>query len=277
MKAALRYYLSKLIGISQNDLSLLRNGHGVVVPETPESEIENLISKIRPINVSSVPLIRLGPNSDGGYLVPNDLEGISACFSPGVDKISGFEKSCADLGMKVFMADRSVDHPADKHDSFNFIKKHLGSFNNENTITLASWVSNSLEDVTADLLLQMDIEGSEYETILHATDELLKRFRIITVEFHGIDEWVNPNFFKIVSHTFHKLLLNHHCVHIHPNNCLDQIRYKSLRLPRLLEFTFLRKDRVGHFSPASDFPHPLDCDNTPNTSLVLPREWYASK
>ena len=50
-----------------------------------------------------------GPDGDGGYLVPDDLEGIVACFSPGVSNVAGFEKDCALKGMKVFMADASVE------------------------------------------------------------------------------------------------------------------------------------------------------------------------
>lgn len=34
---------------------------------------------------TNIELIRVGSNFDGGYLVPNDLQGIEACFSPGVD------------------------------------------------------------------------------------------------------------------------------------------------------------------------------------------------
>lgn len=50
-------------------------------------------------------LIRLGPMSYEGYLIPDDLEGIEACFSPSVGFNSIFEKDCADRGMKVFLAD----------------------------------------------------------------------------------------------------------------------------------------------------------------------------
>jgi len=37
-------------------------------------------------------LIRLGAEKDGGYLIPNDLAGIEACFSPGVGNEFNFEK-----------------------------------------------------------------------------------------------------------------------------------------------------------------------------------------
>ena len=43
-----------------------------------------LIEEIRP-DTTDKPLIRLGSEADGGYLVPDDLEGIVACFSPDVD------------------------------------------------------------------------------------------------------------------------------------------------------------------------------------------------
>lgn len=39
-------------------------------------------------------MIRLGEDRDGGYLVPDDLDGIRACFSPGVDLASHFERDC---------------------------------------------------------------------------------------------------------------------------------------------------------------------------------------
>ena len=38
-----------------------------------------------------VPLVRIGGNRDGAYLVPDDLTGVSACFSPGVSNRKDFE------------------------------------------------------------------------------------------------------------------------------------------------------------------------------------------
>jgi hypothetical protein len=43
--------------------------------------------------VTDVPLIRLGADGDGGYLVPDDLEDVAACFSPGVDDRASFESA----------------------------------------------------------------------------------------------------------------------------------------------------------------------------------------
>lgn len=99
-------------------------------------------------------------------MIPNDLVGISACFSPGVSSISDFEKDCANLGLKVFLADRSVDGPAIKDRPFHFTKKFIGSFSNEEFMRIDDWVLSCLPNNSGDLILQMDIESFEYETII---------------------------------------------------------------------------------------------------------------
>jgi hypothetical protein len=66
---------------------------------------------LRPFDVG-YELIRVGDFGDGGYLVPDDLSGIRACFSPGVSKQASFELDMAKRGIPSFMADASVAGPA---------------------------------------------------------------------------------------------------------------------------------------------------------------------
>lgn len=220
-------------------------------------------------------LIRFGPKGDGGYLIPNDLEGIQACFSPGVSLVSGFEKDCADLGMQVFLADGSVDGPADEHELFHFTKKFIGGIPRDGFMTLDDWVAASVEDTTSDLMMQIDIEGFEYEVFPSISESLMKRFRIIVVEFHRLDGLLGAKCQEI-SDAFEKILQTHTCIHAHPNNCSGSLEYEDIAIPRVMEFTFLRKDRIKHFSYQTVFPHPLDCDNLPKSPLVLPQCWYGS-
>ena len=241
---------------------------------TNKEELKLLIQKLHP-KTQQTKFKRLGPLGDGGYLVPDDFKGIEACFSPGVSSIIGFEKDCADLGMKVFMADGSVDGTIEFHKNFSFIKKYIGATNNDNFITLDEWVNTSPLEVKSDLLLQMDIEGYEYETFISITNKLMKRFRIIVVEFHNLDLlWCQP-FYKLASRAFEKILQTHTCVHIHPNNYLSSKTIYDICIPYLMEFTFLRNDRIINAEIETVFPHPLDSDNIEsNQTLVLPKCWY---
>lgn len=240
---------------------------------TELSRVKELIFRLHPI-ATSQGLIRLGPDGDGGYLVPNDVAGVEACFSPGVSNVSGFERDCAEMGMKVFMADGSVEKPPETHPRFSFIKKFIGSVTEEDFITLSEWVEASLPNSHSDLLLQMDIEGYEYETLLSAPSVLLERFRIIVVEFHYLDALFSEPIFAIYSKAFEKILRTHTCVHIHPNTHSRLIKVCDLEIPQLAEFTFLRNDRVTGRAFATEFPHPLDRDNSDGRSVSLPRSCY---
>ncbi len=251
----------------------LIDSNKVLVEMTDFNKIQLLLQKLYPVSCDKE-LIRLGPKGDGGYLLPNDLEGIEACFSPGVAFLSGFEKDCADLGMKVFLADKSVDQPAEEHRLFNFTKKFVGVTSNDDFITMDNWVSISLPDSQSDLILQIDIEGCEYEVFLSISGKLMRRFRIIVAEFHKLDQLLNSPFFNLAARVFEKILQTHTCVHIHPNNFYGSTQMKGLDIPRLLEFTFLRNDRITNPSYQNVFPNPLDYDNTDNPPLILPKCWY---
>ena len=244
--------------------------------KTGARDLRALMQSLFPVDCERAKLIRLGPDGDGGYLVPDDLEGIEACFSPGVASVSGFEKDCADRGMKVFMADLSVDKPADTHELFSFISQNVGAVSRGDVISMDDWVNASMEGDRSDLLLQIDIEGAEYETFLGTSDALMRRFRIIVAEFHFLDNLHSYPFYKLATPTFEKILDTHSCVHIHPNNCCGFLQSRGLKIPRVMEFTFLRNDRIDTSSFYTAFPHPLDSDNVSKSpSLSLPRCWYS--
>lgn len=237
------------------------------------NKVKTLINKLRPISTDKK-LIRLGPNGDGGYLVPNDLEGIEALYSPGVALVAGFEKDCADRGMKVFCADDSVEQLPEQHENIYFLKKYIGASTHKNFITLDDFVLSTIPDSDTDLMLQIDIEGFEFETFLSVSDKLLKRFRIIVVEFHSLHWLWSLPFHTIASRTFDKILQTHSVVHIHPNNTGFIVKNKGIEIHSLMEFTFLRNDRIKSREFSKYFPHPLDFDNEKSSSHTLPKCWY---
>lgn len=239
---------------------------------TKKRQLAALLALLKPMSTGHS-LIRIGGEADGGYLVPDDLESICQCFSPGVDIKSDFELDCANRGMEVFMADASVDGPAREHSKFHFEKQHVGGYPREGTMDFTDWV-NRCAAPTGDLMLQMDIEGHEYEVLAGLPIGLLSRFRIVIVEFHHLSRLFERSFFDLVMPVFEKLASTHVCAHIHPNNFLGVCRNHGIAIPELMEFTFLRRDRAHTITPALSFPNPLDRDCCPQKSLVLPGCWY---
>lgn len=222
-------------------------------------------------------LIRIGGKSDGGYLVPDDLEAIDACFSPGVSDVADFENDLAERGVRCFLADYSVEQPPLSNELFEFEKKYLGTTNNEIFMTLESWVRLKAPDAK-EAILQMDIEGAEYGVIFDTPLEVLANFRVLVIEFYGLDSLFNKRGFQFIDLIFAKILKNFVCVHAHPNNCYRPVRRGEVCIPPLMEFTFLRKDRITETSDATSFPHKFDKPNMPrNEDFPLPKCWYGPK
>ena len=241
---------------------------------TPINEVKQLLELLYPINCEKC-LIRIGPEKDGGYLVPDDLDGIEACFSPGVSNVSGFEKDCANRNIKVFLADASVNAPTETDDLFDFIPMFIGSMNNDSYLTLDKWVNSKIPDTSKELLLQMDIERAEYEVFHSLSEKTINRFRIMVIEFHDLDEIWNYPFFKVMSRVFKKILQTHHCVHIHPNNIANKRKLNRIETVQAMEFTFYKKERINKVRYQTSFPHKLDRDTSPKEpTVVLPISWY---
>lgn len=242
---------------------------------TRSDALRDLIRRLHPLACGRE-LTRLGPTGDGGYLVPDDLPGIVTCLSAGIGHDSGFELDCAELGMDVLLADGSVPGPAATHPRFHFTRRHLGSTTTRDRLSPDAWAATIPGDSAGDLLLKLDIEGAEYEVLHSASDALLARCRIVVVECHHLDHLWSAPFFRLAAPAFDKLLRTHACVHIHPNNGGGMLRLRGLELPPVMEFTFLRHDRMPPApSYCTDFPHPLDRDNTSRATLPLPATWRA--
>jgi hypothetical protein len=249
----------------------------ITIGAVSDTEVIAFLKKLHPIN-PRIDLIRVGPKKDGGYLLPDDLDGISACFSPGVDVESRFELELAEKGMEIFMADYSIDNPSIDHPSFHFTKKFLGADDLGNFMTMDTWANlNLLQDDKSDLMLQMDIEGYEYETILSLSRPLLDRYRVIVIEFHNLDRILDRYFFNQLNRVFEKLLSHHSVVHLHPNNNGKSLNINGIEIPPFMEITLLRNDRFLSSDYFLDYPHSLDEPNVSKSNVVLPKYWYRER
>lgn len=239
------------------------------------ANVRGLIEKLRPLDCG-VALIRVGSEGDGGYLIPDDLSGVEYCMSPGVSDLAEFESQLAERKIKSFLADYSVASPPLDRKEFAFDKKFVGATNRDPFFTLATWKERHLKGYAGDLLLQMDIESWEYETILGTPDALLRQFRILVIEFHELDKLFDAFDLTLMSSCFEKILQFFYVVHIHPNNCSGVVRRGGLTIPRTMEITFLNKVRAKKVAAQTEFPHPLDADCCPKLlHVALPKCWYS--
>ena len=231
-------------------------------------QIKLFLKKNRP-HTTEKKLLRLGSDGDGGYLCPDDLEGINYCFSPGVFDNSDFEFDLfKNFNIRSYMCDYSVDQPPINCEGFMFKKKFLGSYSDKNYLSLSDWILS--ENFDNEMILQMDIEGAEYDVLISTDSSILSKFRILIIEFHNFNMIFSEFGFKMINSVFDKLSKDFLVVHIHPNKCCKTVICGDIEIPPVLEYTFIRKDRVKNKSLNLTFPHKQDHDK----DFVLPKSFF---
>jgi hypothetical protein len=236
-------------------------------------DLELILKLLRPEKVGTS-LKRLGSNGDGGYLIPDDLIGIGSCFSPGVGENSDFEGDLAKLGIKSFLIDGTIEKLPFLDPLFHFTKKNLSVFpTSSSEVTFDEWVSANSNSADGDLILQMDIEGTEWGVLMNASNSLLEKFRIITIEFHDLHLISTKLGFDLIWSVLNKINKIFVVVHIHPNNWRIPININGIDIPPILEVTYLRRDRAN-FGVVNDFSNAKDVRNMPGLAEIsLSRIW----
>ena len=232
---------------------------------TPKKQLREYLENFRPID-NGVPLIRVGEPGDGGYLVPDDLQGIEACFSPGSDMLWTFESQLSSkYGIKSFICDKEERRPNNLTEHQYFTPGWLGTETSEGFISLGDWILQSNLQDSSDLILQMDIEDAEWPVLFALNSKTLLRFRVIVVELHFLSQMRNRLAFeKLFKPGLDKLFANFDVVHSHPNNCCGTFTIDGVEYPELVEITFHRKDRAKSRSGYRNIPHELDSKCVPS-------------
>jgi hypothetical protein len=251
------------------------------VLELASSVISFLTPKPAPVG-----LMRVGGNRDGAYLVPKGLNGVVACFSPGVANRKDFEDELlSSYGIRSHLLDGSSDvnhFRTPLREGFQtFQKKWLSPETSSISVSLDDWVRDAETEPETDLILQMDIEGAEYENLLATSRSILERFRVVIIEFHGVHSMIlgSKSEREILRATLLHLSETFVSVHARANNCCPIGRVSGLgaRIPEVLEVTLLRKDQfsVQTRMRRPQIPHILDIKRNVGSKkpLHLGKSW----
>jgi hypothetical protein len=216
------------------------------------SRLSKTLNLLQPVT-TPYELIRIGENSDGGYVLPNDLEGVTECLSFGFGGIKSFEDSLAQLGIRSHIFDNLSDSKNIIASCSELIKFHHGFLGTLRAAKIPIYrIKDAIREANIssnDIILQMDVESSEYEALLEVDIGTLKRFRIIIVEFHRLNELADSSIFlTLFERLLQKLNSEFFPVHIHGNNAVRPFLVNHLIFPGAVEVTFIRRDRLTNAS-----------------------------
>jgi hypothetical protein len=227
-------------------------------------------------------LKRYGGNYDGGYILKEDLVLNSKyVYSYGVgpdESFVTFDRDLASKNKDIYLYDASVSHPWWGEQKFHFKSEYVNSKNITQHI-----IENGHTNET-NMILKMDIEGHEFETLLNCHESLFSHYNQIGIEIHDVlnshgepeclinsdDEnlrWQN----KI--NLFTRLNKYYKLVHIHGNNNSLVVQDG---IADVLELTYIRNDFMPDNPEISNRPCPiagLDFKNSHIRDEIIMNWW----
>jgi hypothetical protein len=212
-----------------------------------------LFTELQPVTLQNCRLARIGSPNDGGYLMcENLLAGLEAAYSYGIGSNDVW-------GCQVSTRFNVTTHQYDCFDParpscqggrFDFHNACVGD-RRETKVgrtfdTMASQISAN-GDTGKRLVVKMDVEGAEWDSLMATPDEVLERIDQIAIELHGISD---PRFLEVVR----KLKRQFYVVNLNPNNqaCTTGMAPFSSQAHQAL---FVNK-RIGVLDPKAPVPAP---------------------
>jgi len=207
-------------------------------------------------------LKRFGSTNDGGYLVcENLIEPLDAAYSYGVGPNDDW---ACEMSRRYHVPVHQYDcfdpaRPTCSGGMFVFHDECVGDRSDHRGSHLFDTLENQIRkngDTGRHLIIKMDIEGAEWDSLLAAPEELLASVPQITMEMHGFD---NPKIVKVLR----KLKQNFYLVNLHFNNwsCTP----KAAPLPAWAYQTHWVNKRIGVLDPAAPLPAPMSPLNAPDS------------
>ena len=238
---------------------------------------QTLFDMLQPVTLTNCRLERFGEAHDGGYLMcGNLLGGVRSGYSYG---IGGYDQWGCDISAKL-------DVTVHQYDCFN--TEQPSCFRGE-TVFHAECVGATRETVdgrvfdtiashftrngdTAErVVLKIDVEGAEWESLLTASDRVLQQIDQLAVEFH----WVEDEQFRWIQDEKHLQVVRRlkqffEVAHIHFNNasCIGDLQPFPSSAYEVL-FVSKRLAVVGASRKAHSL-HPLDAPNNPSLADCQP-------
>ena len=123
------------------------------------------------------------------YVLLDDFENIKIAYSFGISSNIQFDKALADKGIEVYMYDHTIDSLPYQNPKFHW--KKLGicgiGHNYTNMKNLEELIKENGHIHEKNMILKMDIEQGEWESISNLKEETLNQFIYIAIEYHFKD------------------------------------------------------------------------------------------
>ena len=220
-----------------------------------------LLKELRPVTLKNCTLKRYGGPSDGGYLMCENLAGkVQSAYSYGIDTedVWGCDVS-RQFEVPIHQYDCFTEHrPACSGGTFIFHDECVGPRNETKDGQLFDTIASQIArngDTGKPVLMKIDIEGAEWDSLMATPDEVLDTFLQMPMELHGVNE---ARFVEIVRRLKQKFYL----VSLHFNN--HACDPGSAPLPAWAFQVLWVNKKVGVLNGDAPYPAPMSPLHAPD-------------
>jgi hypothetical protein len=202
---------------------------------------------ILPKEVVGKKRILLGEKTDGCYVLLDDFENIKYAYSFGIYKNIQFDKSLADKGIDVYMYDHTINSLPYENPKFHWKKIGLCGMKtkNPNLKNLEQLIAENGHIKEKNMILKMDIEHWEFESLIDLKEETLNQFKYIAIEYHFRDQTKfksNNLYYNVLK----KISKTHQAFYARCNGDRDYIaQFGFNRICHIIEVSYIiKKDNI---------------------------------
>jgi hypothetical protein len=236
---------------------------GALVRAAARRELrEAILAELQPVTLKNCTFKRFGSANDGGYVMcENLIEPLDAAYSYGVGPnddwgcevsrryhVPVHQYDCFDPARPTCNGGTFVFHDECVGDRTGYRGKHFFD-------TLENQIRRN-GDTGHHVIIKMDIEGGEWDTLLATPDELLASIPQITMEMHGYND---PKILEVIR----KLKGNFYLVNLHFNNW--SCTWKAAPLLAWAYQTHWVNKRIGVLDQTAPVPAPMSPLNAPDS------------
>lgn len=231
-----------------------------------QSKIRSTLGLISPVKALNKPKRRVGGPTDGGYVMLDDLDDISVCYSLGVGPDVSWDVELASRGAMIFQYDHTVESVPAAHTNFRWFK--TGITHDEalqpDMRRLDTLIQENGHADLSNMILKIDIEGHEWDCLDVLDPAVFDQFQQIVAEFHGL-RMLNLDSFRARAHrVFSSIRRSHEVIHVHGNNFGGMSIVHGIPIADCIELSFVNR-RYHAFGPCTEvFPTELDTANNLN-------------
>lgn len=222
-----------------------------------------LLSLIRPAAPVGFSKVRVGnPHGDGGYVMVDDWKEVGGAVSIGIGGDVSWDLAIAERNIDVYQYDHTVPAAPVSHPRFHFRPVGIGRDDDDDSSFFSLRQIVGDVPLAGDLLLKMDAEGAEWTTLPTDRCDSIERFSQIVLEVHG-------PLAGSAEDRMHRLLVlgalrrTHQVVHVHANNYAPVEFFEGIRIPNVLEISYLRRTRSPFRVHEGMLPSAEDVPNDP--------------